>query len=145
MRGAAAKAAGLLAGLALLICGCGSSHHGQAAGSTTVRYGIYPGNTSSVSTTNPRSVSCRQDAVAFARGSAQFLTHYGKLAASPADPYYMLLRQQLADFQARRCDPKLLGGALEQRLPPPQRRVLLAHASRPMAAALRRALAAADG
>jgi hypothetical protein len=66
------------------------------------------------------------------------------LAASPADPYYMLLRQQLADFEARRCDPKLLGSAIEQRLSPSQRRVLLAHASRPMATALSRALAAAD-
>jgi hypothetical protein len=56
----------------------------------------------------------------------------------------MLLRQQLADFEARRCDPKLLGSALEHRLSPSQRRVLLAHASRPMAATLRRALSAAD-
>jgi hypothetical protein len=145
VRGAAVRAAGLLAGLALLACGCGSTHHGEAAGSTTVRYGIYPGNTSRVSTTNPTSVSCHQDAVAFARGSAQFLTHYAKLAASPADPYYMLLRQQLADFQARRCDPKLLGSAIKQRLSPPKQRMLLAHASSPMAAALRRALSAADG
>jgi hypothetical protein len=52
----------------------------------------------------------------------------------------MLLRQQLADFEARRCDPKLLGSALEHRLSASQRRTLLAHASRPMAAALRRAL-----
>jgi hypothetical protein len=55
----------------------------------------------------------------------------------------MLLRQQLADFQARRCDPKLLGGAIEHLLSPAQRRVLLAQASRPMAAALREALSAA--
>jgi hypothetical protein len=129
-------------GVALLVCGCGASHRGEA-GSTTVRYGIYPGATSPVSTTDPRSVSCHQDAAAFGRGSAQYLTHYGELAASPADPYYMLLRQQLADFQARRCDPKLLGSAIERRLSPSQRRVLLAHASRPMAAALRQALSAA--
>jgi hypothetical protein len=130
-------------GVALLICGCGSSHRGEA-GPTTVRYGIYPGATSSVSTTDPRSDSCHRDAVAFARGSAQFLTHYGAVAASPADPYYMLLRQQLGDFEARRCDPKLLGSAIGHRLSPAQRRVLLAHASRPMAAALRRSLSAAD-
>ena len=137
MRGVAV----LLAGVALLTCACGSS---QRAARTTVRYGIYPGDTSSVSTTDPMSASCRQDAVAFARGSAQFLTHYGALAASPADPYYMLLRQQLSDFEARRCDPKLLGSAIEDRLPRSKRQVLLAHASGPMAAALRRALAAAD-
>jgi hypothetical protein len=138
----AAAGAALLAGVALLACGCGSSGRGETA-ATTVRYGIYPGATSSVSTTNPRSDSCRQDAGAFARGSAQFLAHYGQLAASPADPYYMLLRQQLADFEARLCDPTLLGRALQHRLSPSDRRVLLAHASRPMAAALRRALSAA--
>lgn len=132
----------LLAGVAFLACACGSS---QRAAQTTVRYGIYPGDTSSVSTTDPKSASCRHDAVAFARGSAQFLTHYGALAASPADPYYMLLRQQLVDFEARRCDPELLGSALEDRLSPAERRVLLAHASHPMAEALRRALAAVRG
>jgi hypothetical protein len=138
----AAASAGLLAALALLACGCGSSQSG-AAGHTTVHYAIYPGATASVPTTNPRSDACRQDALAFARGSAQYLTHYAELAASPADPYYMLLRQQLADFQARRCDPKLLGRALEHRLSPAKRRVLLARASSPMAASLRQALAAA--
>jgi hypothetical protein len=133
----------LVVGVAVLACGCGSSQR-DATKQTTVRYGIYPGDTSSVSTTNPRSASCRQAADAFASGSAQFLTHYGELAASPADPYYMLLRQQLADFQARRCDPQLLGTAIERRLSPSERRVLLARTSRPMAAALRGALSAAD-
>jgi hypothetical protein len=136
-------AAGVLAGVALLACGCGSSQ-GREAAHTTVRYAIYPGETSSVPTADPSSASCHRDADAFARGSAQYLTHYADLAASPADPYYMLLRQQLADFQARRCDPELLGSALEHHLSPSKRRVLLAHASRPMAASLHQALAAAD-
>jgi hypothetical protein len=137
------RAAALLAGIALLAGACGSSQNGEA-GHTTVRYGIYPGDTASVSTTDPRSESCRRDAIAFARGSAQYLTHYGELAASPADPYYMLLRQQLADFEARRCEPKLLGSAIQQRLTPAQRRMLLSHASRPMATSLRRALSTAE-
>lgn len=137
------RVAALLAGVGLLACGCGSSQHGEAAHST-VRYGIYPGGTATVSTTDPTSASCRGDADAFARGSVKYLSHYAELAASPADPYYMLLRQQLADFQARRCEPKLLGDALEELLSPSQRRVLLAHASHPMATALRQALAAAD-
>lgn len=134
----------LLAGLILLASGCGGARRGGGS-DTTVRYGIYPGETSAVATTNPESDSCHEDALAFARGSARFLTHVGVLAASPADPYYMLLRQQLADFEARRCDPKLLGRALAQRLSPTKRRVLLAHASRPMAAVLRGALSAARG
>lgn len=134
--------AAAIAGVALLACGCGSSNRAGPE-RTTVRYGVYPGDTTSVPAKNPRSDACRHDAVAFARGSASFLDHYGALAASPADPYYMLLREQLADIEARRCDPKLLGSALEQRLSAAERRKLLAHASRPMAAALRRALAAA--
>jgi hypothetical protein len=137
------RAAGLVAGLVFLGCGCGSSH-GDTAAQTTVRYGIYPGGTATVSTTDPTSPSCRQDAVAFARGSVKYLTHYAALAASPADPYYMLLRQQLADFEARHCDPKLLGSAIKGRLTPAERQALLAHASHPMAEALRRALAAAS-
>jgi hypothetical protein len=136
------RAAVLLVGVPLLAGGCGSSHRG-AVGNTTVRYGVYPGSSTPVSTTNPRSAACRQDADAFARGSAKFLTHLGELAASPADPYYMLLRQQLADFQARRCEPKLLGAAIENRLSPSKRQMLFARASRPMATALRQALAAA--
>lgn len=138
------RAACLVAGFVLLACGCGSSHGGAAA-QTTVRYGIYPGGTATVATTDPTSTSCRQDAVAFAHGSVKYLTHYAALAASPADPYYMLLRQQLADFEARHCDPKLLGSALADLLSPSKRQVLLAHASHPMADVLRRALAAADG
>jgi hypothetical protein len=137
------KGVALLAGLAVLACGCGSSMRSDS-NRTTVRYGIYPGGTATVSTTNPTSDSCHRDAVAFARGSAKYLTHFGQLAASPADPYYMLLRQQFGDFEARRCDPKLLGSAIEHRLSPAQRRVLLAHASGPMAAALRQALSASD-
>jgi hypothetical protein len=136
------RAAAGIAALTLLACGCGSSHR-AGAGNTTVRYGIYPSGTATVSTTDPSSASCHQDAVAFAGGAAQFLTHYGPLAASPADPYYVLLRQQLADFEARRCDPQLLGSALVHRLSPAQRRRLLTHASRPMATSLRRALSAA--
>lgn len=136
------RATGALAGVVLLVCGCGSSHRGGTA-STTVRYGIYPGDTATVSTANPTSVACRGDADSFARGSRTYLAHYGALAASPADPYYMLLRQQLADFQARRCDPQLLGRALDRRLSPSRLRELLVRASRPMAAALRHALAAA--
>ena len=138
--GLAAAAASV--GVALLVCACGSSQRG--VGQTTVRYGIYPGDTIPVRDTNPRSRACRRDAVAFARGSAGFLAHLGRQAASPADPYYMLLREQLAYFGARRCDPKLLGRALERRLSASERRLLLTHASSAMAAVLRRALAAVD-
>ena len=136
-------AAAAIAGVAFLACGCGSSHHAHA-GQTTVRYGVYPGDTTSVSGKSPRSDACRHDALAFARGAASYLDHYGPLAASPADTYYMLLREQLGDFGKRRCDLKLLGSALEQRLSASERRTLLAHASRPMAAALRRALSAVE-
>ena len=143
MRRAGLVAAAAIAGVAVLASGCGSSHP-SGAGQTTVRYSIYPGDTVSVSAKNPRSDACRHDAVAFARGSASYLDHYGPLAASPADPYYALLREQLGDFGKRRCDLELLGRALEQRLSAAERRKLLAHASRPMADVLRRALAAVE-
>lgn len=136
-------AAAAVAAAALLACGCGSSHS-DATGHTTVqRYDIYPADTISVPSTNPESLACRRESVGLARVSARFVAHYGPASVYPADLYYVLMREELADYQARRCDPKLLGRALVQRLSPSQRRVLVTHAPRPMSAALREALSAA--
>jgi hypothetical protein len=137
-----AAAAGL-AGAVLLACGCGSSHR-DATGHTTVqRYDIYPADTISVPSTNPESLACRRESVGLARASARFVAHYGPASVYPADLYYVLMREELADYEARHCDPKLLGRALVQRLSAPQRRVLLTHAPRPMSLVLRKALSAA--
>jgi hypothetical protein len=107
------------------------------------RYDIYPVDTISVPATNPESLACHRDAVGLARASARFVAHYGPASVYPADLYYVLMREEIADFEARRCDPKLLGSALEQGLSASQRRVLVAHAPRPMAVVLRGALSAA--
>lgn len=135
-------AAAVTVGVALLACACGSSHRGAAGHTTVQRYDIYPADTISVPSTNPESGACRQDAVGLARASAQFVAHSGPASVYPADLSYVLLREELADFGARRCDLKLLGSALARRLSAAQRRVLVTHAPRPMAAVLRRALTA---
>jgi hypothetical protein len=129
----------------LLSCGCGASQRAAPGQTTVQRYDIYPADTISVPTTNPESLACRHDAVGLARSSAQFVAHNGPASVYPADLYYVLMREELADFGARRCDAKLLGNALVRRLTPPQRRVLLTHAPHPMDIALRQALAAAGG
>lgn len=145
MRRAAVVTAAAIAGVALVAGGCGSQQR-RAAGHTTVqRYDIYPADTISVPTTNPESLACRRDAVGLANASARFVAHYGPASVYPADLYYVLMREELADFGARRCDAKLLGSALVRRLTAPQRRVLVTHAPHPMALALREALAAAGG
>ena len=129
--------------VALLACGCGSSHRGATGHTTVQRYDIYPADTISVPSTNPESQACRTGALGLARASAQFVAHNGPASVYPADLSYVLMREELADFDARRCDPKLLGTALVRRLSAAQRRVLVTHAPRPMAAELRRALSAA--
>jgi hypothetical protein len=136
-------ASALAAGLALLACGCGASSHRAATGHTTVqRYDIYPADTISVPTKDPQSQACRQGAVGISRASARFVAHYGPASVYPADLYYVLMREELADFEARRCDPKLLGRALVQRLSASERQVLVRHAPQTMAVVLRRALSA---
>ena len=137
-------AAAVLAGAALLSSGCGSSHRGAAAGHTTVqRYDIYPADTISVPSTKPKSRACRRDSVGLAKASALFVAHSNRASVYPADLYYVLMREELADFDARHCDPKLLGNTLVHALSARQRRFLVAHAPSPMAGELRHALAAA--
>ena len=136
-------AAAATVGVTLVACGCGSSHRGAIGHTTVQRYDIYPADTISVPTKDPASKACRQEAVGLARTAVRFVAHYGPASVYPADLYYVLMREELADFDARRCDSKLLGRALAQRLTPPQRRVLVTRAPRPMAVELRRALSAA--
>jgi hypothetical protein len=131
---------------AVLVAGCGgSSRPGGAVGVTTVGvYDQYPPDTISVPTTNPESRPCRVDASAYAKTSTYFVAHSGPKAAYPADLYYVVMRENLADFEARRCNPALLGSALERRLTRRQRRALVTELPRVMADVVRKALAAAD-
>ncbi|HZT94675.1 MAG TPA: hypothetical protein VE985_09380 [Gaiellaceae bacterium] len=143
-RGRLVAASAIAAAVALPASGCGAASHRAATGHTTVqRYDIYPADTISVPAKDPQSKACRQGAVGISRASVRFVAHYGPASVYPADLYYVLMREELADFEARRCDPKLLGRALAQRLTAAQRHVLVRHAPRPMALVLRRALSAA--
>jgi hypothetical protein len=129
----------LLAALALGGCG-DSSGHGRAATQLTVPgYGGYPATTESLSGASPG--VCRRDARAFTRDAVLFLAHSGPEAAYPADLYYIGMRGVLVDFQGRRCDTALLGGALSRRLTARQRNALVAGLPHVMARVVREGLA----
>jgi hypothetical protein len=53
----------------------------------------------------------------------------------------VIIREDFTDFQARRCDPKLLGAELRHRLTEKQRADLLGDLPYAMAAIVRSALA----
>ena len=133
------RAAPLLA-LAAVLAGCGG---GSRATLTTVEhYANFPPDTIVVTPSGPLSAACRHDANALARESRTFLAaHHG--AFSIVDATYFVMRETTADFDARRCDPKLLGSALGRAFPPAKRRELLGDLPRAMAAAIRRALSSA--
>ncbi|HXH97532.1 MAG TPA: hypothetical protein VNH40_10015 [Gaiellaceae bacterium] len=134
-----------LAVTVVVVAGCGGSPSaGSSVGTVTVRaYDVYPPDTISVPSTNPESPTCHVDARAFARSSLQFLAHSGPKAAYPADLYYVIMREELADFEARRCSPALLGSALDRSLTAKQRTALVAELPTEMAGTVRKALAAA--
>lgn len=136
-----------LAVAALLLAvavGCGTA---RTAGRTITvpGYDAYPPNTITVENDSPRSPACRADARAFVSQSRLYLAHEGPQSAYPSDVAYVSMRQGLADFAARRCDPALLGQALRARLTAKQLTALVGYVPRPMAASLRQALAAARG
>ena len=119
----------ILAGAALL-AGCGSSHKGVAVPA----YGDHPATTVAAAPTDPR--ACRIDADAFGDAARMFLAHSGPQAAYPADLYLVLLRDALADFRARHCDPTVLGRVLDRRLTPVERKRLVDGLPSSMAAQL---------
>jgi hypothetical protein len=120
---------GLLAG-----CGGGGRH-----GSLTVpAYGPYSSQTIS-GASSP--AECSKDARLFARDALLLLAHSGASAAYPADLYYVIIREDFTDFQARRCDPKLLGAELRGRLTETQRRDLIADLPYAMGAVIQKGLA----
>ena len=117
----------------IAFAGCGSSSGHSGPGTVTVpAYGVY------AQATVPRSAApgtraCGVTARSFARGALMFLAHVRPHGAYPADLYYVILREHLANFQAHRCDVKLLGSALAHALTARQRRTLLAALPNPIA------------
>jgi hypothetical protein len=82
-------------------------------------------------------VECAKDARIFARDALALLDHAGANAAYPADLYYSIIRGDFADFQARRCDPTLLGAPLRRRLTAKQRAALVGYLPEVMAQVVR--------
>jgi hypothetical protein len=129
---------------AVASAGCGSAQrHVETTGHVTVpAYGVFPATTVSGSASaGGGSRACRDAAGSFADDALDLLAHFGPKAAYPADLNYVILRADLAGFQARRCDLGLLGRALELGLTAKQRDDLVADLPRTMGATLRRALA----
>ena len=137
-----ARVIGVLA-VAVALAGCGSS--GKTKTSAVVKlpaYGVFPATTVSVSPSAADSRTCRADAQSFAETARMFLAHSGPQAAYPADLYYVILREALADFRARRCAASLLGAALERSLTAGRRAALVDGLPRSMAETVRASLAA---
>jgi len=105
----------------------GRRHTGSA---TIPGYGLFQATTVTGSY-NP--AECAKDARIFARDARAFLAHSGADAAYPADLYYVILRGDFADFQARLCEIRFLGRALERVLTPRQRAALVAGLPRQIA------------
>jgi hypothetical protein len=136
-----AVVAGVLAG-ALVLAGCGSSGGMQTRAVVTVpAYGVFPATTVAAGTAGSAK-ACRRDAEAFADGARMFLAHSGPRAAYPADLYYVILREAVADFRAHGCAPALLGDALVRTLGAQQRRALVAGLPASIAATVNESLAA---
>jgi hypothetical protein len=130
----------------VVLAGCGGGSPTDAVGTTTVqRYDIYPPDTIAVSSRHPDSVPCHRDARALAESASRFVAHWGPASVYPADLAYVVLREELADFETRRCDPVLLGRALDAQLSAKRQAVLLEHAPKPAATFIRKALAITHG
>lgn len=140
----------VLAAVALAGCGGSSGHAGSSGQGGKQRrvvlpaYGNFPAMTvSAPASSQPRSTHCRQGAGLIAGNALKYVDHYGRAAAYPADLSYLMIREGLADFQVRSCDPALLGSALERRLTAAERNELLADLPTTYARVMRDALARA--
>jgi len=115
--------------------GCGaSSSSTQGTVVTVAAYGPHSATTVSGSASP---AACLEDARIFARDALALLAHSSSSAAYPADLYYVITREDIADFEARRCNPKALGDVLDRRLTALQRRALVAYLPHAMAQIVR--------
>jgi len=143
VRALAVAAAAVVAAAALTGCGASSPPGDAGARVTTVpAYAGFPPDTITVSAASSDSPTCRVDARSFVRTSRVYLAHAGPQSAYPSDAYYMVMREELTDFQVRRCDAVLLGGELAH-LTKRQIHVLETDLPHEMAATIRSSLAAA--
>jgi hypothetical protein len=113
----------------LALAGCGSSSKSRDV--TVPAYGDHPAATVAAGTADP--AACRIDADAFAHAGRLFLAHSAARAAYPADLFFVQLREALADFRARGCNPAIL----RSRLGPRQREALIEGLPASLSTALR--------
>jgi hypothetical protein len=140
----------LLATAALAGCGGSSGPSGSSSGVAKQRKVVFPAydgfpaaTVSAPASSPPRSPHCRQGADRIAGNALKYVDHYGRAAAYPADLSYLMIREGLADFRVRSCDPALLGDALERKLTAGKRNELLADLPTVYARVMRDALARA--
>jgi hypothetical protein len=128
----------VVATVALAGCG-GSERHAQETTRVSVpAYGVFPARTTTT-TTAPAGV-CRTDAGTLVLDARDFLAHFGRAAAYPADLNYVIVRDDLARFRSPGRAPAVLGRALSRSLTPAQRSELIANLPSSMARTLRTAL-----
>jgi hypothetical protein len=119
---------------AALLSGCGGGDGGGNKVVTVPAYGEHPAATVSGAHS---AAECAKDARIFARDARALLAHSSTNTAYPADLYYTIIRSDFADFEARSCDPKLLGAALRARLTAHQRAMLVGYLPHAMAQVVR--------
>ena len=126
----------ILAFAAALLAGCGGGSRGRNV-VTVPAYGEHPAATVSEAHSP---AECAKDARIFARDALALLDHSSANTAYPADLYYTIIRSDFADFEARSCEPKLLGAALRARLTARQRTALVGYLPHAMADVVREGL-----
>ena len=131
------KTVWILTCAAALLAGCGGKGGGGAKVVTVPAYGEHPAATVSGAHS---AVECARDARIFARDALALLSHLGTNTDYPADLYYTIIRSDFADFEARSCEPKLLGPPLRARLTVKQRSMLVGYLPQLMAQIVREGL-----
>lgn len=126
--------------LAGLLAACGAHGSSKSRTATLGKYGDFATETITVGTGQANLQACKTDADGFATQANSLIRHYGEPGSS-IDVYYEGLREQLADFNARRCGAAVLGRALKDQLTQRQRRRLVAELAQPLASRVRAALA----
>ena len=91
--------------------------------STVPAYGDHPATTVAAAAADP--AACRTDAVAFGDAARDFLAHSGREGRLSRRSLLVLLRDALADFQARGCDRSRSGRLLRASAAPAQRQALV--------------------
>jgi hypothetical protein len=125
---------------AAVLAGCGGGGGGKKRSIVVPAYGEHPATTVSESSSP---AACAADARTVAHDAVAFVQHSTTNTAYPSDLYYTIIREDLADFQAQSCAPKLLGAPLRASLSSKQRAVLVDTLPRTMADVIRAGLAAA--